>query len=76
MASRRDRIEAFLRKERQMDSLGTDGNVLYSYGTPIARWEASGVVKVFDGVWYSRTTSAQINLLRRLMREQGIYETP
>jgi len=50
---------------RKAHSLWTDGSVIYSYGTAIARMNSDGKV-VFNVMEYSRTTSVHQNGLRSL----------
>lgn len=51
-------------------SISTDGAVLYSYNTPIARW--SGDVVVVNEKKYSPTTSRQQSDLALLLKYAGV----
>ena len=51
-------------------SISTDGDILYSYNTPIAKWAGRKVI--MDGSRYSNTTSKQQYALRYAMDKAGI----
>lgn len=67
-------FEAWRRGEsRPGTSINTDGNVIRSYTTPIVKRTESGVL--FNHTNYSKTTTAQQNSLRVLLRQAGVqYE--
>ncbi len=67
-------INAFLQHEPAgMSSLWSDGDILYSYAVPIAKWVGPRRVVIPDAeVKYSRTTSRHRNAVMDLLRARGI----
>ena len=77
--ARIDVIKKFIKKERgtsgardiwtggHVASISTDGTTLYSYWTPIARWDGAGV-RVNKQKYSSTTSRQQSELLRELER--------
>lgn len=51
-------------------TISTDGERLWSYNTPIAKWDGGRVI--MDARRYSNTTSRQQSDLRQLARELGV----
>ena len=55
---------------RKSKTIWTEGNIIYSYTTPIVVKE-NGQIK-FNGTRYSVTTSCQQNSLRYLLEKNGL----
>lgn len=51
-------------------SISTDGETLYSYATPIAKWDGARVL--VNGKRYSSTTSRQQSELKKMLSASGI----
>lgn len=67
-AKKRDIVNGYYLKRGA--SISTDGTTLYSYWTPIARWDGAKVL--LDGRKFSVTTSKQQGKLRYMLSMAGI----
>ena len=55
---------------RHGSSISTDGETLYSYETPIAKWDGARVL--VNSTKYSSTTSRQQSELKKMLSASGI----
>ena len=67
-AKKRDIVNVYYM--RKGASISTDGSTLWSYWTPIAKWDGGKVV--MDGRKFSVTTSKQQGKLRYMLHVAGI----